>query len=59
LRAARLINSWLVTPMGFGGRDVEVQIPAAGLSIVVMPERRMSACVPFEKGSALVAVLLV
>ncbi len=28
-------------------------------SLVVMPERRMAACVPFVKGLALLAVMLV
>ncbi len=32
---------------------------AAGLSMVEMPERRMSACVPFGKGLALFTVMLV
>ncbi len=58
MRAARLINSWLVTPMGLVDVTSRYRFRAAGLSMVVMPERRMSACVPFEKGLALVAVML-
>ncbi len=56
MRAARLINSWLVTPTGLV--EVEVQVRAAGFSMVEIPERRMSACVPSGKGLALVAVML-
>ncbi len=59
MRAARLINSWLVTPMGLVDVTSRYRFWAAGLSMVVIPERRMSACVPFEKGAVLVAVMLV
>jgi hypothetical protein len=51
------MNSWLVTPIGFV--DVTSQFRAAGLSIVVTPKRRMSACLPSGKGLALVAVIFV
>ena len=51
-RAARLINSWLVTPMGSVDVTSRYRFWAAGLSTVVMPERRMSACVPSVKGFA-------
>ena len=59
MRAARLMNSRLLTPMGLVDVTSRYNIRAAGLSMVVMPERRMSACVPLENGLALVAVMLV
>jgi hypothetical protein len=37
----------------------QCQFRAAGLSMVVTPERRMSACLPSGKGLALLAVMLV
>jgi hypothetical protein len=49
----------LVTPTGLIDVTLRYRLRAAGLSMVVMPERRMSACVPFEKGAALLAVMLV
>ena len=60
-RAARLINSWLVTPIGLVDVTSRYQFRAAGLSMVVTPEMRMSACsLPSGgKGLALVAVMLV
>ena len=54
-----MINSWLVTPVGVVDVTSRYRFRAAGLSMVVMPERRMSACVPCDKGAALLAVMLV
>ena len=54
-----MMNSWLVTPMGLVDVTSRYRFRAAGLSMVVMPERRMSACMSFNKGLALVAVMLV
>ena len=54
-----MINSWLVTPIGLVDVTSRCQFRAAGLSMVVTPERRMSACVPSGKGLGLVAVMLV
>ena len=49
--SARLMNSWLVTPIGLVDVTSRYQLRAAGLSMVVMPERRMSACsLPPGKG---------
>ncbi len=53
MRAARLTDSWLVTPMGLVDVMSRSRFRAVGLSMVEMPERRMSACVPFGKGLAL------
>ena len=47
------MSSRLVTPIGLADVASTSRFRAAGLSMVVMPERRMSACVPFEKGLAL------
>ena len=47
---ARFINSWLVTPMGLVDVTLRYRFRAAGLSTVVMPERRMPACVPKGRG---------
>ena len=46
-------------PMGLVSVTSRYRFRAAGLSMVVMPERRMSACVSSVKGLALVAVMLV
>ncbi len=51
-RAARLINSWLVTPIGLVDVTSRCQFRAAGLSMVVTPERRMSARFSFGPGRA-------
>ena len=44
-------------PMGLVDVTSRYRFRAAGLSMVVMPERRMSACLSFVKGLALVAVM--
>ena len=54
-----MMNSWLVTPIGLVDVTSRYQLRAAGLSMVVTPERRMSACLLSEKGLGLVAVMLV
>ena len=53
-----MMNFWLVTPMGLVDVTSRCQFRAAGLSMVVTPERRMSACLPSGKGLGLVAVML-
>jgi hypothetical protein len=46
-------------PMGLVDVTSRCQFRAAGLSMVVTPERRMSAYLPSGKGLGLVAVMLV
>ncbi len=46
-------------PHRIGRRDIEVPVAGCRMSMVVMPERRMSACLPSDKGLALLAVMLV
>ncbi len=54
-----MMSSWLVTLKGLVDVTSRNQFRAAGLSMVVAPERRMSACLSFVNGLALVAVMLV
>ncbi len=54
-----MMNSWLVAPMGLVDVTSRCQFWAVGLSMVEIPERRMSACLPSAKGLGLVAVMLV
>ncbi len=49
----------VVTPIGLVDVTSRCQFRAAGSSMVVTPERRMSACLPSGKGLCLVAVMLV
>ncbi len=42
VKAGAVVNSWLVTPIGLVDVTSRCQLRAAGLSMVVMPERRMS-----------------
>ena len=53
------MNSLLVTPVWLVDVTSRCQFRAAGLSMVVTPERRISACLPSGKGLGLVAVMLV
>ena len=47
------MNSWLVTPIGLVDVTSRCQFRAAGLSMVVTPERRMSDIKPFREGLGL------
>ena len=58
-KGSPVINSWLVAPIGLVDVTSRYQFRAAGLSMVVTPERRMSACLSSGKGLGLVAVMLV
>jgi hypothetical protein len=50
------MNSWLVTPIGLVDVTSRYQFRAAALSMVVTPEKRMSAIKPFGKGLGWLAV---
>ncbi len=55
-----MMNSWLVAPIGLVDVTSRYQFRAAGLSMVVTPERKMSACsLSPGKNLALVAVMWV
>ena len=59
-RRERSLRSWLVSPMGLVEVTSICQFLAVGLSMVVMPDKRMSACMlVLAKGLALVAVMCV
>ncbi len=54
-----MMSCRLVTLIGLVDVTSRYQFRAVGLSMVEMPERRMSAGLPFGKALAMVAVMLV